>query len=126
MINNIIFFIIYNAIFFSFIFWFLTFILKYYYSNKNYNYKLNFYECGFKSLTNIKTQYNINFILIVLFLLIYDGEFFILIPIALNINILNFTSLFILLIFIILLVFTLILDLVYNSLEWQLIGALFI
>lgn len=119
MINNIVFFIIYNAFFFSFIFWFLTFLLKYYYSNKNYNYKLNFYECGFKSLTNIKVQYNINFILIILFLLIYDGEFFILIPLALNINIINFTSLFLFIIFIILLIITLIFDLIYNSLEWQ-------
>jgi NADH:ubiquinone oxidoreductase subunit 3 (subunit A) len=111
--------IIVNAVIFSFIFWVLTFLFKYYYSNKNFNYKLNFYECGFKSLNNIKIQYNINFILIILFLLIYDGEFLFLIPIALNINFLNFSSIFILLIFIALLVFTLVFDLIYNSLEWQ-------
>lgn len=119
MISSSVGLIIANATIFSFIFWILTFIFKYYYSNKNFNYKLNFYECGFKSLTNIKIQYNINFILIVLFILIYDGEFLMLIPVALNINILNFVSLFILLIFIILLIFTLIFDLIYNSLEWQ-------
>jgi len=119
VINNIVFFIIYNAFFFSFIFWILTFLLKFYYSNKNYNYKLNFYECGFKSLTNIKIQYTINFILIILFLLIYDGEFFILIPLALNINLINFTSLFLFIFFILLLIITLIFDLIYNSLEWQ-------
>ena len=39
----------------------------------------DFYECGFKSLSNIKVQYNINFILIILFLIIYDGEFLFLI-----------------------------------------------
>jgi len=111
--------IIINAIIFSFIFWILTFIFKYYYSNKNFNYKLNFYECGFKSLNNIKIQYNINFILIMLFLLIYDGEFLILIPVALNINILNFSSIMVLIFFIFLLIFTLIFDLIYNSLEWQ-------
>lgn len=111
--------VISNAILFSFIFWILTFIFKYYYSNKNFNYKLNFYECGFKSLTNIKVQYNINFTLIMLFLLIYDGEFLILIPAALNISILNFMSLLILLIFIVLLVFTLLFDYIFNSLEWQ-------
>lgn len=111
--------IISNALIFSFIFWLLTFIFKYYYSNKNFNYKLNFYECGFKSLNNIKIQYNINFTLIMLFLLIYDGEFLILVPIALNINILNFTALFLLIIFILLLIFTLIFDYIFNSLEWQ-------
>ena len=36
--------------YFSFIFWILTYLAKYTYSNKFYNYKLNFYECGFKIL----------------------------------------------------------------------------
>ena len=62
---------------------------------------------------------NINFILIILFILLYDGEFLILIPIALNINLLNFISIFLLLLFILLLIGTLLFDLMYNSLEWQ-------
>jgi NADH:ubiquinone oxidoreductase subunit 3 (subunit A) len=111
--------IIINAIFFSFIFWMLTFIFKFYYSNKTYNYKLNFYECGFKSLTNVKVQYTINFALIMLFLLIYDGEFLILVPLALNVSLLNINSLIILIIFIIFLILTLVIDYVYNALEWQ-------
>jgi len=111
--------IIINAVLFSFIFWILTFVFKFYYSNKTYNYKLNFYECGFKSLTNIKIQYTINFTLIMLFLLIYDGEFLILIPLALNISILTLNSLILLLIFILFLIVTLLMDYVYNSLEWQ-------
>jgi NADH:ubiquinone oxidoreductase subunit 3 (subunit A) len=111
--------VIINAMVFSIIFWVLTFMLKYYYSNKNFNYKLNFYECGFKSLNNIKVQYNINFILIVLFLLVYDGEFLILTPLALNISIINIVSILVLLIFIILLIITLVYDLIYNALEWQ-------
>lgn len=119
MISSTVALIIINASIFSIIFWILTFVFKYYYSNKNFNYKLNFYECGFKSLNNIKIQYNINFILIILFLLIYDGEFLILIPLALNITILNFVSVFILICFLLLLIFTLVFDLIYNSLEWQ-------
>lgn len=119
MVGSFLLLIISNAIIFSFIFWLLTFVFKYYYSNKNYNYKLNFYECGFKSLTNLKVQYSINFILIILFLLIYDGEFLILVPVALNVSILNYVSLFILLLFIILLLFTILVDYILNSLEWQ-------
>ena len=119
MVGSSIVLVVSNAIFFSFIFWFLTFILKFYFSNKNYNYKLNFYECGFKSLTNLKIQYSVNFTLIILFLLIYDGEFLILVPVALNINILNYVSLLILLIFIVLLIFTILIDYILNSLEWQ-------
>lgn len=119
VISSIIFYTVVNAFLFSLIFWFLTFLLKFYYSNKNFNYKLSFYECGFKSLTNIKVQYNINFILIVLFLLIYDGEFLVLIPLSLNISLLNFVSLFVLFLFIVLLLVTLLFDLIYSSLEWQ-------
>lgn len=119
MISSTIVLIIINAIIFSFIFWILTFVFKWYYSNKNFNYKLNFYECGFKSLNNIKIQYTINFTLIILFLLIYDGEFLILIPLALNVSILNLYSILILFIFMIFLIFTLILDYIYNTLEWQ-------
>lgn len=65
----------------------------------------------------MKVYYSVNFVLILLFLLIYDGEFLILIPIALNINILNFGSIFILLMFILLLTFVVVYDLLYSSLE---------
>lgn len=119
VIGSIVIYIIFYASLFSLIFWILTFSLKYFYSNKNFEYKLNFYECGFKSLTNIKIQYNINFILIILFLIIYDGEFLFLIPFSLNVSTLNYTSLFIILFFLYFLIITIIYDLIYNSLEWQ-------
>lgn len=80
-------------------------------------YKLNFYECGFKSLNNIKIQYNINYILIILFILIYDGEFLILIPASLNISLFSFSSIFLVILFVLLLILTLIFDLIYNALE---------
>jgi NADH:ubiquinone oxidoreductase subunit 3 (subunit A) len=52
-----------------------------------------------------------------LFLLIYDGEFLILVPLALNVSLLNINSLIILIIFIIFLILTLVIDYVYNALE---------
>ena len=119
MIGSIVAYLILHAFFFSLIFWIITFALKFYYSNKSFEYKLNFYECGFKSLTNVKVQYNINFILIILFLLIYDGEFLILIPLALNISIVSFPSIFLFIFFIYFLIITILYDLIYNSLEWQ-------
>lgn len=119
MIGSIVAYLILHAFLFSLIFWIITFALKFYYSNKNFEYKLNFYECGFKSLTNVKVQYNINFILIILFLLIYDGEFLILIPLALNISIVSFSSVFLFIFFVYFLIITILYDLIYNSLEWQ-------
>jgi len=111
--------IIFNTIIFSFIFWVLTYLSKWFYSNKYYNYKLNFYECGFMSLTNYKITYNINFMLLILFLLIYDGEFLVLIPIALNVLVTTFNIYAILFFFGFWLLITLFFDYIHNTLEWQ-------
>lgn len=111
--------IIINAILFSFIFWILTFLSKTFYSNKYFNYKYNFYECGFKNLTKKKISYDINYILLVLFLLIYDGEFLILIPFAFNITYLSVEIIIAVVFFIIWLIVALIFDYAYGALDWQ-------
>lgn len=119
MAGILVFVVITNAILFSFVFWILTFISKFYYSNKYYNSKLNFYECGFKSLTQFQINYSLNFILLVLFLLLYDGEFLILIPFSLNVLISNFTTFLLLFYFLVWLYITLLLDYIYSALDWQ-------
>lgn len=111
--------LIINAILFSCIFWILTFLSKVFYTNKYFNYKYNFYECGFKNLTKKKISYDINYILLVLFLLIYDGEFLILIPFAFNINFISIEILFIIIFFILWLIIALIFDYSYSALDWQ-------
>jgi len=117
--GNLVFIVIINAIIFSFIFWILTFASKYYYSNKYYNLKLNFYECGFKSLTQFQVNYNINFLLLILFLLLYDGEFLIIIPFSLNVLVSNCSAFLVLLYFMAWLYLTLLLDYIFNALDWQ-------
>lgn len=111
--------LIINAILFSNIFWLLTFCAKFLYSNKYYNYKFNFYECGFKSFNITKITYNINYIMLILFLLIYDGEFLLLIPIALNIQLVNFIIIIAVSIFLLWLLIALVFDYAYNALDWQ-------
>ena len=111
--------LIINALLFSFIFWILTFIGKIVYTNKYFNYKLNFYECGFKNLTKKKISYELNYIMLVLFLLIYDGEFLILIPFAFNIAVINIHILLCFSFFIIWLILALVFDYAFNALEWQ-------
>lgn len=119
MAGNLVLTVIINAIIFSFVFWILTFISKFYYSNKYYNLKLNFYECGFKSLTQFRVSYNINFLLLILFLLLYDGEFLIIIPFSLNVLVSNLSSYLILTYFLVWLYLTLLLDYIFNALDWQ-------
>jgi NADH:ubiquinone oxidoreductase subunit 3 (subunit A) len=111
--------LIVSAIFFSCIFWILTFLAKFFYSNKYYSNKFNFYECGFKSINKFQISYSINFLLLVLFLLLYDGEFLIIIPFSLNILSASPTDVLLLIYFLIWLQLTLILDYVFNALEWQ-------
>jgi len=77
-------YILLSAFIFSFIFWVLTFLSKIFYTNKYFHYKLNFYECGFRNLTKKKISYELNYIMLILFLIIYDGEFLVLIPYAFN------------------------------------------
>ena len=109
----------FSALLFSFIFWGLTFISKLLYTNKYFNYKLNFYECGFKNLTKQKISYELNYIMLVLFLLIYDGEFLILIPYAFNTSLLSIEVLICVVFFFIWLIIALIIDYVFSALEWQ-------
>lgn len=111
--------IIINAIIFSGIFWILTFLAKVFYTNKYFNYKLNFYECGFKNFTKVKTLYSINYIMLILFLLIYDGEFLILIPLAFNSSIVSVNFLLGASAFILWLIIALVFDYIYKALDWQ-------
>lgn len=111
--------LIINAIAFSFIFWILTFVAKAFFSNKYYDYKLNFYECGFKNISRKKINYEINYVMIVLFLLIYDGEFLFLIPFALNTRWCSSTVCFCFIFFIVWLVIALLFDYALGALDWQ-------
>lgn len=111
--------IVLNTIIFSNIFWILTFISKYFYSNKYYQLKFNFYECGFTAITKFQISYSINFILLVLFLLIYDGEFLVIIPFSLNLMNSSLNVFILILFFFVWLLLTLFLDYVYSALDWQ-------
>lgn len=108
-----------NACCFSCLFWAVTFLTKTLYSNKYENYKFNFYECGFKSLTKKKISYSLNYIMLILFLLIYDGEFLILIPLSLNLVAINFYLLISLCFFLFWLILALVFDYAYSALDWQ-------
>lgn len=119
MVGIFLFQLLINAFFFTFLFWILTFVAKFTYSNKFFNYKLNFYECGFKNMTSKTPAYELNFFLAILILLIYDGEFLILVPLSLNSSVISTEVILCAAFFLIWLLATLIYDLVYKALEWQ-------
>ena len=119
MVGGLVGIVIINAVVFSFIFWVLTFLAKALYTNQYYNYKLNFYECGFKNLTTTRVNYNLNYILLILFLLVYDGEFLILIPVALNLSLLSVEVILAVSFFVVWLLVALFFDLAYSALDWN-------
>ena len=112
-------YLISNILIFLLIFWILTWGAEYFYSKKNHQEKKKFYECGFKNVSELNIQININFSLMAVFLVLYDVEFIFFFPLFFNIEFLNFFTFFIFFIFFILVVLSLFYDYAHNSLSWQ-------
>jgi len=110
-------FFIQNIIIFSFIFWALTLLSSYFYKKKNHKTKRNFYECGFKSISDINIQINVNFLMICVFLILYDIEFTFLLPYLFNLQNSFLSQFLFFLIFIFLIVVSLYYDILLNSLS---------
>lgn len=112
-------FFIKNVVVFSLIFWALLLLSSYFYKIKNQKSKRHFCECGFKSLSDINIQININFAMLCIFLILYDIEFTLLFPVLFNVWNINMLQYLYFLLFIILIVASLFYDWQTNSLSWQ-------
>ena len=73
--DMVIIFFVKNVLVFSLIFWGLLLLSSYFYKIKNQTSKRHFCECGFKSLSDINIQINVNFVMLCIFLILYDIEF---------------------------------------------------
>lgn len=112
-------FLIQNVLMFTIIFWMLAWGSEYFFTNKNHLTKKQFYECGFRNLSELNIQINLNFSMMCVFLILYDVEFTLLFPLLFNfwnIYILEFTFLFL---FLFLIVMSLYYDWQFNTLSWQ-------
>ena len=112
-------FFVQNIFVFSLIFWGLTVIGSFFYKKKNHFMKKQFYECGFKAISDVNLQINLNFILLCVFLILYDIEFTLLFPILLNFSNIFFFQYVIFLLFVILILLSLYYDIQMNALSWQ-------
>lgn len=81
--------------------------------------KKQFYECGFKSISDINLQINLNFVMLCVFLILYDIEFVFLFPILFNFSNILLFQLYIYIIFIYLILISLYYDIQMNALNWQ-------
>ena len=105
-----IFFFLKNVLVFSLIFWALLLLSSYFYKIKNQSSKKHFCECGFKSLSDINIQININFVMLCIFLILYDIEFTLLFPILFNVFYININQFIFFIVFIVLILCSLFYD----------------
>lgn len=115
----VILFLIQNIFIFCLIFWALSWAGEFFYKKKNHFSKRNFYECGFKSTSDVNIQINFNFSMICVFLILYDIEFTLLIPAFFNFHSIFLINFFLIIFFIILIILSLVYDWQMNALNWQ-------
>jgi len=112
-------YLIQNIFVFNLIFWGLTWAGEYFYKKKSHIAKKQFYECGFKATTDVDIQFNLNFSILCVFLVLYDIEFVFLLPMMFNLYSIWIYSYIILIIFILLIILSLVYDWQMNALNWQ-------
>lgn len=116
--SSILFFLT-NVILFGLIFWLLTWGAEVFYSKNKYKNSRQFYECGFKSISELQIQVNMNFSMLCVFLILYDVEFLLLFPFLFNISYVSFFEFFIFSFFFFLVIISFFFDMQYNSFNWQ-------
>lgn len=99
------------------IFWLLTWGAEKFSNKKLHRTKNQFYECGFKSISDLNLQVNISFSMICVFLILYDVEFTFLFPILVNYHLVDSTSLLIFIFFIFFIILALLYDLAHSAIS---------
>ena len=112
-------FMVVNLMLFCLIFWVLTIIGELYYNKKEHLSKKQFYECGFKSLTDNQIGISLNFVLLAVFLILYDVEFTIIYPALFSFWFITFVQYVTFIIFVSFILISLYYDLRVNALSWQ-------
>ena len=115
----IILYLIQNILLFGIIFWLLTWGAEFFFKKKVNLTKKQFYECGFRTLSELNIQININFSMLCVFLVLYDIEFTLLFPMLFNFSSIYILELIIISVFISLIIFSLYYDWQFNALSWQ-------
>ena len=111
--------LIQNVLIFGIIFWLLTWGAEYFYTNKQQLTKKQFYECGFKAISELNIQINFNFFMLAVFLILYDIEFTFLFPILFNFSLFSLIEFIFVFLFIFLIVVSLFYDWLNNVLSWS-------
>lgn len=116
----IVFLLLIHCFFFSCIFWILTFVSKVFYKTVGKNYKLDFYECGFRRTSFLKINYAIQYVLLATFLILYDADILAMYPAFMDMLQITVAIVAFVAFFIFLLLGALVVDYLYSTLDWVL------
>jgi len=107
-----------NILLVSTLFWLLTYI-GYIVRDDFENYDIGiFYECGFRSLQKVNIKFNLNTLVLSLFLILYEIEFLFLIPYSFTLDIMCIHTAPLFFIFILFILVTLLFDIYTQTIIW--------
>lgn len=112
----LLFFFLQNVLVFGLIFWLLTWLTEWFFLKKNHVSKGQLYECGFKAISDLNIQINVNFSIVCVFLILYDVEFIFLFPVLFNFFVVDYYIIYVFFFFIFFIITALIYDLNNNAL----------
>lgn len=115
MLDTSLFFLMQNIFILTIIFWALSFLGELFFKKKNYIASPELFECGFLTTHDLNLTFNYNFFLTAVLLILYDIEFFFLLPFIFN---LSYVSVFSIILFIIFVMFV-VLSFVY---DWEMVA----
>lgn len=101
------------------LFWALAFLNNFFFKKRKNKDQKMLYECGFRSLSQVNLDLNINFFISACLVLLYELEFLFLIPLLFNFNYFSIQSLFYILIIFFFFFLSFYLDVKLNLTKWS-------
>lgn len=92
MLDLSIFFILQNIFLITLLFWLLSFLGTKFFKKKTYRASTELFECGFLTTHSLNLTFNYNFLITATLLILYDIEFFFLLPVLFNYSLISLTT----------------------------------
>ena len=89
MLDVSIFFLIQNIFLLTLLFWLLSFLGTKFFKKKTYRATHELFECGFLTTHTLNLTFNYNFLITATLLILYDIEFFFLLPVLFNYSLIS-------------------------------------
>lgn len=118
MLDFGVFFFLQNILIITLLFWGLSFVGQKFFKRKDYKPATEVFECGFFTTHKLNLTFNYNFFLIATLLILYDVEFFFLLPFLFNLGGASVLASMCFVIFVVLVVVSFIYDWEAISLNW--------